>query len=42
MIKFKSFFKNLFSRNVVVATSDKIKGSYSQGSRDSPGVWWKS
>ena len=35
-----SFLRNIFSKKTVVATSSKIKGYYSHGSKDSPGIWW--
>lgn len=37
----KSLFAALFTKVSVHSSAKAIRGSYSQGSQDRPGVWWK-
>ena len=37
----RSILQRLFASPTVVVTAERIRGSYSQGKQDKPGVWWK-
>jgi hypothetical protein len=37
----RSILQRLFASPTVVVTAERIRGSYSSGRKDSPGVWYK-
>jgi hypothetical protein len=38
---FKSLFASLVSKVAVHSKAAAIRGTYSHGNQDRPGVWWK-
>jgi hypothetical protein len=37
----KSLFASLFTKVAVHSKAKAIRGTFSQGSQDRPGVWWR-